>query len=188
MNHYGDKNIKNLRKYDIILTIVTLLVLLSIAIIIITDGFISFILLLAQSLMLTTFYELFKATIDKTNRIYEIYKDYYERTLLNETTLDILELQILEILSSKKIDISSLLFYIDNYYSHLNNNEFYNDDTLAKANKLIKDFIASFKSAKSNKSKKELTLKLLADLRTINDEAQNYLKKYYLKSKEIYDH
>ena len=41
MNHYGDKNIKNLRKYDIILTIVTLLVLLSIAIIIITDGFIS---------------------------------------------------------------------------------------------------------------------------------------------------
>lgn len=188
MNHYGDKNIKNLRKYDIILTIVTLLVLLSIAIIIITDGFISFILLLAQSLMLTIFYELFKATIDKTNRIYEIYKDYYERTLLNETTLDILELQILEILSSKKIDISSLLFYIDNYYSHLNNNEFYNDDTLAKANKLIKDFIASFKSAKSNKSKKELTLKLLADLRTINDEAQNYLKKYYLKSKEIYDH
>lgn len=188
MNHYGDKNIKNLRKYDIILTIVTLLVLLSIAIIIITDGFISFILLLAQSLMLTTFYELFKATIDKTNRIYEIYKDYYERTLLNETTLDILELQILEILSSKKIDISSLLFYIDNYYSHLNNNEFYNDDTLAKANKLIKDFIASFKSAKSNKSKKELTLKLLADLRTINDEAQNYLKKYYLKSKEIYYH
>ena len=188
MNHYGDKNIKNLRKYDIILTIVTLLVLLSIAIIIITDGFISFILLLAQSLMLTTFYELFKATIDKTNRIYEIYKDYYERTLLNETTLDILELQILEILSSKKIDISSLLFYIDNYYSNLNNNEFYNDDTLAKANKLIKDFIASFKRAKSNKSKKELTLKLLADLRTINDEAQNYLKKYYLKSKEIYYH
>ena len=187
MNHYGDKNIKNLRKYDIILTIVTLLVLLSIAIII-TDGFISFILLLAQSLMLTTFYELFKATIDKTNRIYEIYKDYYERTLLNETTLDILELQILEILSSKKIDISSLLFYIDNYYSHLNNNEFYNDDTLAKANKFIKDFIASFKRAKSNKSKKELTLKLLADLRTINDEAQNYLKKYYLKSKEIYYH
>lgn len=176
MNHYGDKNIKNLRKYDIILTIVTLLVLLSIAIIIITDGFISFILLLAQSLMLTIFYELFKATIDKTNRIYEIYKDYYERTLLNETTLDILELQILEILSSKKIDISSLLFYIDNYYSHLNNNEFYNDDTLAKANKFIKDFIASFKSAKSNKSKKELTLKLLADLHIINDEAQNYLK------------
>lgn len=188
MNHYGDKNIKNLRKYDIILTIVTLLVLLSIAIIIITDGFISFILLLAQSLMLTTFYELFKATIDKTNRIYEIYKDYYERTLLNETTLDILELQILEILSSKKIDISSLLFYIDNYYSHLNNNEFYNDDTLAKANKFIKDFIASFKRAKSNKSKKELTLKLLADLRIINDEAKNYLQKYYLKSKEIYDH
>ena len=188
MNHYGDKNIKNLRKYDIILTIVTLLVLLSIAIIIITDGFISFILLLAQSLMLTTFYELFKATIDKTNRIYEIYKDYYERTLLNETTLDILELQILEILSSKKIDISSLLFYIGNYYSHLNNNEFYNDDTLAKANKLIKDFIASFKRAKSNKSKKELTLKLLADLRIINDEAKNYLQKYYLKSKEIYDH
>ena len=187
MNHYGDKNIKNLRKYDIILTIVTLLVLLSIAIII-TDGFISFILLLAQSLMLTTFYELFKATIDKTNRIYEIYKDYYERTLLNETTLDILELQILEILSSKKIDISSLLFYIDNYYSHLNNNEFYNDDTLAKANKFIKDFIASFKRAKSNKSNEELILKLLADLRTINDEAQNYLKKYYLKSKEIYDH
>lgn len=188
MNHYGDKNIKNLRKYDIILTIVTLLVLLSIAIIIITDGFISFILLLAQSLMLTIFYELFKATIDKTNRIYEIYKDYYERTLLNETTLDILELQILEILSSKKIDISSLLFYIDNYYNHLTKNEFYNDDTLAKANKFIKDFIASFKSAKSNKSKKELTLKLLADLRIINDEAQNYLKKYYLKSKEIYDH
>ena len=135
-----------------------------------------------------SFYELFKATIDKTNRIYEIYKDYYERTLLNETTLDILELQILEILSSKKIDISSLLFYIDNYYSHLNNNEFYNDDTLAKANKLIKDFIASFKRAKSNKSKKELTLKLLADLHTVNDEAQNYLQKYYLKSKEIYDH
>ena len=188
MNHYGDKNIKNLRKYNIILTIVTLLVLLSIAIIIITDGFISFILLLAQSLMLTIFYELFKATIDKTNRIYEIYKDYYERTLLNETTLDILELQILEILSSKKIDISSLLFYIDNYYSHLNNNEFYNDDKLAKANKFIKDFIASFKSAKSNKSKKELTLKLLADLHIINDEAQNYLKKYYLKSKEIYDY
>ena len=188
MNHYGDKNIKDSRKYNIILTIVTLLILLSIAIIIITDGFISFILLLAQSLMLTTFYELFKATIDKTNRIYEIYKDYYERTLLNETTLDILELQILEILSSKKIDISSLLFYIDNYYSHLNNNEFYNDDTLAKANKLIKDFIASFKRAKSNKSKKELTLKLLADLHTVNDEAQNYLQKYYLKSKEIYDH
>ena len=38
MNHYGDKNIKNLRKYDIILTIVTLLVLLSIAI---TDGSLS---------------------------------------------------------------------------------------------------------------------------------------------------
>ena len=27
--------------------------------------------------MLTTFYELFKATIDKTNRIYEIYKDFF---------------------------------------------------------------------------------------------------------------
>lgn len=188
MNQYGDKNIKNLRRYDIILTIVILLVSLSIITIIITDGFISFILLLAQSLMLTLFYELFKATLDKSNRIYEIYEDYYERTLLNETTLEILELQIAEILSSRRIDTSSLLFYIDNYYSHLNNNEFYNDDTLAKANKLIKDFIASFKSAKSNKSKKELTLKLLADLRTINDEAQNYLKKYYLKSKEIYDH
>lgn len=43
--------------------------------------------------MLTTFYELFKATIDKTNNIYGIYKDYYERTLLNATTLEILELQ-----------------------------------------------------------------------------------------------
>ena len=40
--------------------------------------------------MLTTFYELFKATIDKTNNIYGIYKDYYERTLLNATTLEIL--------------------------------------------------------------------------------------------------
>ena len=187
MNYYGDKNIKELRKYNIILTIVTLFILLSVAIIIITDGFISFILLLAQSLMLTTFYELFKATIDKTNNIYGIYKDYYERTLLNETTLEILELQILEILS-KKIDTSSLLFYIDNYYNHLNNNIFYNDDVLSKANKYIKDFIASFKMTKSNKNKKELILKLLADLHTVNDEAKNYLQKYYLKSKEIYNH
>lgn len=187
MNQYGDKNIKNLRRYDIILTIVILLVSLSIITIIITDGFISFILLLAQSLMLTLFYELFKATLDKSNRIYEIYEDYYERTLLNETTLEILELQIAEILSSRRIDTSSLLFYIDNYYNHLNDNVFYNDDVLAKANKLIRDFITFFKEAKSNKSKKELTLKLLADLHTINDVAKNYLQQYYLKLKQIYE-
>lgn len=178
MNQYGDKNIKNLRRYDIILTIVILLVSLSIITIIITDGFISFILLLAQSLMLT---------FDKSNRIYEIYEDYYERTLLNETTLEILELQIAEILSSRRIDTSSLLFYIDNYYNHLNDNVFYNDDVLAKANKLIRDFITFFKEAKSNKSKKELTLKLLADLHTINDVAKNYLQQYYLKLKQIYE-
>lgn len=59
--------------------------------------------------MLTTFYELFKATIDKTNNIYGIYKDYYERTLLNTTTLEILELQILEILSKNRYLFPTLL-------------------------------------------------------------------------------
>lgn len=151
--------------------------------IIVTDGFISFILLLSQSLMLTLFYELFKATLDKSNCIYEIYEDYYERTLLNETTLEILELQIAEILSSRRIDTSSLLFYIDHYYNHLNNNVFYNDDALTEANKLIRDFITFFKEMKANKSKKELTLKLLAELRIVNDVAKNYLQQYYLKSK-----
>ena len=41
---------------------------------------------------------------------------------------------------------------------------------------------------KPNKNKKELILKLLADLHTVNDEAKNYLQKYYLKSKEICNH
>ena len=59
--------------------------------------------------MHTTYYELFKATIDKTNNIYGIYKDYYERTLLNATTLEILELQILEILSKNRYLFPTLL-------------------------------------------------------------------------------
>lgn len=44
-----------------------------------------------------------------TNNIYGIYKDYYERTLLNATTLEILELQILEILSKNRYLFPTLL-------------------------------------------------------------------------------
>ena len=187
MNHYGDKNMRNRRKYSILLTIMIMLVLISIATVILTEGLLSFILLLAQSIMLTLFYELFKSAVDKLNRNYETYESYYEHTILNKTVLKILKLQLINILKSRKIDIPSLLSYIDEYYKYLNDHVFYNDDALAKVNKCIDEYIRDFETLHYNKIK-ERTLKLLKDLNEINHEAEEYLYKYYLKAKKIYEH
>ena len=186
MNHYGDKNIKNMKKNRILLTIMIMFVLISIATIILTEGLVSFILLLAQSIMLTLFYELFKSAIDKLNRNYETYESYYEHTILNKTVLEILKLQLTNILKSKKIDIASLLSY-NEYYKYLNDKIFYNDESLIKANKCTDEYIKNFEKLHYSKIKKE-TLKLLKELIEINNEAEEYLYKYYQKAKKIYEY
>ena len=141
---YGNKNIKTLKRYNFILTVVLMMVLCVCGLIIYKDGILSFAFVLGQSFLFTLFYELFKSTLVKSANIYETYKNYYEKTILNETTLDILKFQLTNILNSKRINISSLLSFINEYYNHLNNTVFYDDESLEKVNQILKNYVLNF--------------------------------------------
>ncbi len=189
MKNYGDKNLKFLRRNNFILTLVLMFILGIIFVIVIHDGILSFILLLSQSFMLTLFYELFKVYLNKSTHIYETYAEYYQHTLLNKTTLDILNLQITTILKEKKINIPSLLYYISKYHQLLNYHVIYNDEALQKFNYCINDYISKINNSTRKKTElKTITLQLMQSLYLINDEAKEYLYFYYTKVEKLYNH
>ena len=184
MENYGERNVRNIKRTMKILNVV---LVSSMVIVFISslffDGLLSFFVLLAQTILMTLLYETFKSYVQKSIDISERYESLYQKTLVYQTNLNFLKRQLTDLLSAKMIDLPSLLFYIQDYAYHVNQDGVYDDASLALFNSYLKEYSLHLSDCPKAKVKK-YTLQLIEQLYDVHEYAKQYLYTYYKKTEK----